>query len=175
MRQVSIAVALFLFTFRAAAAGTFTEQALDRAQMTAAVKAAGIPAPPTWAAKSYAVLKRSELVTFQALFLARLSKDGIPVNLASGRSGWQARFNCWAFCEAFVSDASKALVRDLFHSWSPAERPAIIPFAFTKGDGGCHAIVLILTDAGPVWWDPQIGEHRALTPAELASIWYPQA
>jgi hypothetical protein len=154
-------------------AAHFSEQALSRDQMTAAVLGVGIRAVPQWAALNYAPMRRAELTTFQAMFRARLSKAGVPVSYAA--SGWQARFNCWAFCEAFVVEASLALMLEQHHSWSKAERPAIIPFAFTRADGACHAILLIITDAGPVWWDPQTGEHRNLTAAELASVWYPEA
>lgn len=156
-------------------ASLFTDRALDRDQMAAAVKSAGVPYAPAWAAKSYAVLNRAELVTFQALFLARLSKAGIPVSLPTGRSGWQPRFNCWSFCQAFIVEASYALTLELFHSWSPAERAAIVPCAVRMGDGTIHALLLILTDQGPLWWDPQAGQHRPLTPTELSTIWFPQS
>jgi hypothetical protein len=80
-----------------------------------------------------------------------------------------------------VNEAGKQLAREEWHAPVPQAKrdsviavlPAAFLVAYIKESGNAHAVALVLTDAGPVWLDPQSGPV-ALTPTELITVFYPQ-
>lgn len=121
----------------------------------------------------YAELRRSELPVLHALFLAHLNKLGLPARITAPGARWDVRLNCYGLSRAFVAFANAQLCLERWHSSSCAPMPAMAITCYVTRNGGRHAIVLIVTDDGPLFWDPQSGPVE-LTPAELASRWYPQ-
>jgi hypothetical protein len=163
------------------ARGMATGQVLDRMQLLSAVDramAGKVHVPVTFSSGSYAEVRREWIKGFMERFRADLSRKDVPVNLWRGDTGWRPNFNCTAFTDLFLGNAAAELMRDLWHSSVQAERPAIVAVWYTPEDGPvdpvshrrpAHSVVLVLTDQGPVFVDPQRGEVR-LTDRELATV-----
>lgn len=136
-------------------------------------------------AQSYAQIRASELPAFTQRYRNFLFGPlGVPISEVSYRTGWTPRFNCVFFSEAYVLLAGAELNGVSFHSWVAADRPAVFVTFYTpdngpvddKGNRIHHSIVLLLTDEGPKFIEPQMswtatGEVK-LSPAELASVYY---
>lgn len=157
---------LFLTLTVALTAELFTPRALSVDDVYAGMRAAGVPVMPGLAARHYAEVERKALVGFHADFWWALSKRGLVRH--------DLRFNCFAISWAFVTEASHVLWREKWSEDSPVWRPAIFPVSYVKADGNGHCLLLVLTNAGPVWWDAQAGLARPLTKLELGTVWYPQ-
>lgn len=136
---------------------------------------------------SYAEVSSVWLASYQSTFQARLFAEGVTVNLPSGSSGWATTFDCVQFDEAFLTYAAEQYHRDAFYTADPAPALAIVrveyirdtdlryaasikPSAAPEG----HAILLIVTEMGPKWYDPQTG-FVTLSATEKASIYRKQA
>ena len=152
----------------AIAGDVFTAKVLDRTEMNRRLVAAGIPVDrlPMYAADHYAEFNRAELMSFYAQFRRRADKRLVRHD---------DRFNCFAYSWAMVTEASFTAAHELWHSYTPAWRAAMVPVSYVTEEGKGHCVLLILTNEGAVWWDPQAGLARPLTAMELATVWYPQA
>lgn len=167
----------FLFLLAVAslpAADLFTATLYTPDEVRAALQSAGIPAArlPNLGGTQYAQVSRGQLLTFNALVSHRLFK----------RFGtrWDSRFCCQSRAWHFVTEASLELASQ---KWTPSgsqegvyERPAVIPVAYhvALNGGRGHEVLVVMTDAGPVWWDPAKGEIPTPSAAELATVFYPQ-
>lgn len=136
-----------------------------------------------FSADRYAIVRRGWISGFLDRFRADLSRKDVPVSQISGDSGWRAGFNCTAFTDLFLGNAGAELMVDQWHSPRQADRPAIVAVWYTPDDSRvdaqtqrrpAHSIVLILTDDGPVFVDPQRGEVR-LSANELRTITHRRA
>jgi hypothetical protein len=139
--------------------GTITRDGAARVMALAGVPGNRIP---QMAGSHYVTFRRDELVAFLAVVKHRLSKEY--------GARWDVRFNCYAITRNFVNEAGKQLARG---DSVIAVLPAAFLVAYIKESGNAHAVALVLTDAGPVWLDPQSGPV-ALTPTELITVFYPQ-
>lgn len=148
------------------------------AQVDIAVPPGQCVAPVVFSASHYAEVRHRWIIGFLKRFRADLSRKDVPVGSMSNGPGWQTRFNCTAFTDLFLGNASAELMVDLWHARSDAERPAIIAIWYTpdrapvdarSGQRLQHSVVLIVTDSGPVFVDPQVGEV-ILSPRELRTI-----
>jgi hypothetical protein len=145
-----------------------------------------VSVPVQFSSLHYAEVDSHWIPGFMDRFRSDLFRQGVPVNLATGKTGWQERFNCTGFTDLFVGEAGAELMVSLWQSRLQVERPAILVVWFLPDDprrGAApaaagprpgHAVVLILTEAGPKWWDPQSGEIH-LSSTELSSIYHRRA
>lgn len=159
-----------LLTLPCAHAGTFTGKVYNASEVRRIMAAEGIPRLPSFAGTHYAEFSRAELVTFHAVARHRISREFGPQ--------WNDRLNCFGLCWSFVDAATKASAKERFHAPLPepeaVERPAVI-LVCLKWNGESHALLLLLTDEGPVWLDPQAGIVRKPTAKEMDTVWYPSA
>ncbi len=147
------------------------------AQVDIAVPPGQCVAPVVFSASHYAEVRHRWIIGFLKRFRADLSRKDVPVGSMSNGPGWQTRFNCTAFTDLFLGNASAELMVDLWHARSEAERPAIIAIWYTpdrapldaRGQRLQHSVVLVVTESGPVFVDPQVGEV-ILSPRELRTI-----
>lgn len=136
---------------------------------------------------SYAEVSSVWLASYQATFQARLFAEGVMVNLPAGKSGWDVSFDCIQFDLAFLTYSAEQYHRDTFYTASPASALAIIRIEYVRDtdlryaaslkppaapEG--HAILLIVTEMGPRFYDPQTG-FVTLSTAEKASVFRKQA
>ncbi|MDP2137726.1 MAG: hypothetical protein Q8J74_07710 [Candidatus Didemnitutus sp.] len=147
------------------------------AEVDKAVPPGQCVAPIAFSASHYAEVRHRWIIGFLKRFRADLSRKDVPVGSMTYGSGWQTRFNCTAFTDLFLGNASAELMVDLWHARSEAERPAIIAIWYTpdrapvdaRGQRLQHSVVLVVTESGPVFVDPQAGEV-ILSPRELSTI-----
>lgn len=134
--------------------------------------------PVTFSADRYALVRHSWVAGFLERFRQDLSRKEVPVCDARGDTGWRQGFNCTAFTDLFLGNAGAELMVDQWHHTEQADRPAIIALWYTPDRAKvdprtnrrpAHSIVLILTDDGPVFVDPQSGEIQ-LSPRELDTV-----
>lgn len=162
------------------ARGMVTGQVLDRISLLNAANNAmtGAAAPVQFSASQYALVRRTWIDGFLERFRADLSRKDVPISTNRGDSGWRTGFNCVAFTDLFLGNAAAEMMVDQFHERVQADRPAIIAIWYTPekgtvnprtGQRDAHSIVLILTDQGPVFVDPQRGQIQ-LTQAELNTV-----
>ena len=159
--------------------GTFGAT-ITRAAALEQLRAAGIPASrlPASSGTHYVLLRHDELGLFTAKVRNHLYKYFGP--------GWDVRFNCFSFARHLVSLADLTLATEDWHAPVPrakrddivAFRPATLvvcylPHGVVDPSRSGHAVNLILTDRGPVWYDPQHGSIPRPTDAELATVYYP--
>lgn len=181
-----IAAAWALLPLDAQAGRMTTGKIIDRfalLQETDRAMAGRAIVPVTFSADRYAVVRRSWIDGFLARFRDDLSHKDVPVSNLTGDSGWRSGFNCTAFTDLFLGDAAAELMVDQWHSSDQADRPAIIALWYTPDSSRidprthrrpAHSVVLILTDVGPVFVDPQRGEIQ-LSSAELQSVTHRRA
>lgn len=144
------------------------------------LKKAGIPGHrlPGFSGTHYVLFRKAELGTFTAKVRNHLYKFYGP--------RWDVRFNCFSFARHFVSQADLLLASEDWHAPVSrvkrdditAFRPAVLVVCYQPGGvidpaRSAHAVNLILTDDGPVWYDPQKGAIPRPTDAELATVYYP--
>ncbi len=174
MKALFYCLFLSVAALPAVAADLFTSRVYTRQEFHAQLLAVGVPANrlPGLAGTHYAQFVRAEVPTFHALTRYRLSKRYGP--------RWNERFNCYGISWLFVTEATLELAAEKFYTHLPTpsavERAALLVISYNQGGPGgqAHSINLFLTDAGPLWWDAQKGEVAALTPAEAATVFWPQ-
>lgn len=116
--------------------------------------------------------------------LAQVRADALPAMYSNFRAElfrlgvvkWDVRYDCNHFAAFFCALANAKFYAANFHSATPAQSLALAEYWYRPGAGAAgHAIVLALTDRGPLWLEPQTGALLApgqlltLTPAEIAS------
>lgn len=160
-------------------AAVYTERVLSREEFVASIRSV-TPMVPFCAGRAYAVVDEAALAELLAGFRMSLSRSGLGV-AANGRGSWDTRFNCYALAWGYITQASIELAREKWHSYSAATRPAMVAVSYrpdapaAAGEQNvAHTVVLVVTERGPVFIDPQLGEV-ALSAHELATVFYPQA
>ena len=152
--------------------GTITREALCRSLIEAGVPASRLP---LLGASHYVLVRRSEVSSLIKLAHYRLSRDLGP--------RWDQRFNCLSFAWNLVNEATKELAREDWHAPVPAAkrdsviaiRPAVVAISYLQNGGqSAHAINLIATDEGLVWYDPQNG-REVRPPRDLETVFYPDS
>jgi len=152
-------------------------QETDRAMAGRAV------VPVTFSADRYALVRHSWINGFLERFREDLSRKEVPVSELRGDSGWRQGFNCTAFTDLFLGNAAAELMVDQWHDRVQADRPAIVAVWYTPDNAKvdartrrrpAHSVVLILTDTGAVFVDPQRGEIN-LSPSELRTVTHRRA
>ncbi|MBA3850610.1 MAG: hypothetical protein C0502_11560 [Opitutus sp.] len=152
-------------------------------RMTDRVMESGAVVPVLFSADRYAVVRRGWIAGFLNRFRDDLSRKNVPVSLPQGDSGWRTGFNCTAFTDLFLGNAAAEMMVDQWHSDAQADRPAIVAVWYTPDTAPidprtkrrqAHSVVLILTDAGPVFVDPQSGVVN-LTRTELLTVTHRRA
>lgn len=159
MRSLLLSLLLAASAAAAPSSATFNGET-DRAGMFAAWRQAAPEALPfpVLGTYRYAIVRRSALVDVTAEVRRRLSKAyGIGVSIVTGSTGWNPRFDCEAFAMAYSLELRARLMRELWHSDEPATRPAVFIFGHLTGPEKGHALLMILTDEGPVFVDPVVG------------------
>lgn len=134
--------------------------------------------PVTFSADRYALVRHSWISGFMERFRDDLSRKDVPVSTVTGDSGWRSGFNCTGFTDLFLGNAAAELMVDQWHNAEHADRPAIVAVWYTPDNARidvrthhrqAHSIVLIFTDTGAVFVDPQRGEVT-LSASELRTI-----
>lgn len=128
-----------------------------------------------FSAADYVEVKREWIGGFMRRFRSELFRKNVPVN--SARGGWQTRFNCTAFTDLFIGNAGTEMMTEQWQSGQSTARPAILALWYipdngpreSNGSPQRHCITLVLTDGGPVFVDPQVGEVK-LSQNELRTI-----
>jgi hypothetical protein len=168
---------ILLLPVAALASETFTDATVDAHGLGAEFRKF---APQARAAlqpqdRTYAVVRRAALTEVNAMSLYKLTRHyGIGGSRTLGTSGWEKRFNCEDFLLGFIVELRSRMHREFFHSRSAATRPACQYVGFVQDENGRgHAILFIVTDTGPVWWDPVAGEVT-LSETEVRSIFLPR-
>lgn len=110
---------------------------------------------------SYAQVNSAWLKAFYSEFRDELFRQGV--------TKWDARFDCNHFASYYAALAQTKFYAANFQSWTTAQTLAVGPFWY-QSPRGYHAIVLALTERGPVFIEPQTGAELRLSPAELASV-----
>jgi hypothetical protein len=134
--------------------------------------------PVTFSADRYALVRHSWISGFLERFRQDLFRKDVPVNQLRSDTGWRRGFNCTAFTDLFLGNAAAELMVDQWHEREQADRPAIVAVWYTPDHSkpdpqtkrrAAHSVVLILTDSGAVFVDPQRGEIN-LSPTELRTV-----
>jgi hypothetical protein len=178
---VVVALAALALPSPAQAGRMTTGKVIDRVVLlreTDRAMAGRAPVPVTFSADRYALVRHSWIGGFLQRFRQDLSRKDVPVSELRGDSGWRQGFNCTAFTDLFLGNAAAELMVDQWHEQEQADRPAIVAVWYTPDNAKvdprtrrrpAHSVVLILTDSGAVFVDPQSGEIQ-LTPAELRTV-----
>ncbi len=146
--------------------------------------AAALVGPPTINSASYAEVSNAWLSSYSTMsaFKADLFKRGVISSTFTGASGWDVTFDCVYFCHAFITYAQEEYHKAAERVTNPPPGLAIIWIEYYRdsdladaaahhkeADG--HAILLVLTDHGPIFFDPQTG-IVTLSPTEVNSIFF---
>lgn len=167
----------------------FTGRVLTPSQLSIQCIFAGMSPlePVVTESLTYAEVSSTWLASYQSTFQARLFAEGVMVSVSSGSSGWDVDFDCVAFTLAFITYAQEQYHRDAFYTAHPAPALAIIRIEYVRDSDlryaaslkppaapEGHAILLIITEMGPRFYDPQTG-FVTLSTIEKASIFRKQA
>lgn len=154
-------------------AATYDTPPVDTAAVLAGYRSvtlglAKLPALPVTAAgvtAYWAPVKQSDLAMIWADYRRHVFKIFGP--------NWDPRFDCEADAMAFAIELRARLANELYRTGSPARRPACFMACYIRnGTRDAHAVLFILTDTGPTFYDPAKGGMVVLMPGELASIYY---
>jgi hypothetical protein len=109
---------------------------------------------------AYAQVNSAWLKEFYADFRAEIFRQGV--------TKWDERFDCNHFAAYYVALAQTRFYLATFHSRTKAQSLAVATYWYTRPTGR-HAIVIALTERGPVFIEPQTGAEVRLTPAEKST------
>ena len=118
----------------------------------------------------YAEVDSTKLGAYYTHFLSVFS-------LATGQNAphWDANASCTAFADLYADLAKCEYYQLEFRTVTQATAPAVGSVWYVKDDNRQgHAIVMVLTERGRLFIEPQTGAVVTLTPAEIASIWHAQ-
>lgn len=169
---ITALVGLVAALIPAQAASLFTERVYDFGEVVSAVRVIANCDTKVSSFGPYAEVRYDSIPKLREDFLRFLSGQGIPVSVIRGKSGASERFNCTAFVNSFLGYTQGRLMRELFQSESKAVRPAIFTVYYhVNGETDkMHAIVLMLTDKGAKWQDPQTLTESHLSDIEVKNI-----
>ena len=114
----------------------------------------------------YAVVNSNSLQSFYDNFRDVLSKQGLVK--------WDARFDCNHFSSLYIALAQSKYTVAAWNSSTPAQSLAMAEIWYNK-DGiknNGHAVVLIITENGPIYIEPQTGQQIQLSDVEKNSIFF---
>lgn len=158
---VALAVALLL----ALAACSRTDTASPAA---GTVGAHELPLPGFIGDETYARVRAAAIPALNDDFLATLSRQGM-----SGR--WDRRFDCNRFAALWIGLAQARYAVEQWHS-KVAPQALALGEVWYRPDGAPpgtgHAIVAAVTDAGPLFIEPQTGAIVHLSASERRSIYF---
>ena len=115
--------------------------------------------------KSYAEVDRDWLLRSYDLWRSEIHSLGV--------TKWDPRFNCVHFSQHFVAWLQIRYYLQTFHTpGAPADGLAAGVFAYRRqADGTGHALLIVLTQNGREFFEPQTGKFVTLTPDEIKSSW----
>jgi hypothetical protein len=103
-------------------------------------------------------------------FHNKLHKDFI----SNGIVDWEDSFDCSKFAAAYCAAAQMEYYKSISSKWKSGMATALgvgeIWYVTPNGRG--HAVVLVLSDVGSLYIDPQTGKIVELTPEEEKSIYF---
>lgn len=168
----------------------FTGTFYTRSELASQCIIAGVEplAPPILTqADTYAVVSYHWLSTCMPAFQKDLFAHGVMASTLTGSSGWTSTFNCVSMTRAFLTFAAYQYNADAFRTPSAPPFLGIVIVTYTRDTDATyaaslpdhptpeqHQIVLVITEIGGIWFDPQIG-ITSLSAAEKASISFKQA
>lgn len=124
-----------------------------------------IPLPATLSISNYLEVNSAAIPGLMAAYHQELFNVGV-VN-------WNERFNCTDFTDFFLGYAGAETMVQTFHSAEPAAKPAIFALWYhpnTEIEG--HSIIVIITEKGLIYIDPQGDTPTHLTKQELLSVYH---
>lgn len=115
--------------------------------------------------KSYAEVDRGWLLRSYDLWRTEIHSLGV--------TKWDPRFNCVHFSQHFVAWLQLRYYLQTFHARGvTADGLAVGVFAYKREpDGSGHALLIVLTQNGREFFEPQTGQFVTLTPDEIKSSW----
>lgn len=161
-RIISYALGAFVLAF---AACSRTDTASPAA---GTVGAHELPLPGFIGDESYARVRASAIPSMHEDFAATTHRQGLPAR-------WDRRFDCNRFAALWIGLAQARYAVEQWHSKTAPQALALAevwyrPDGATPGTG--HAIVAAVTDAGPLFIEPQTGALVVLSAAEQHSIYF---
>jgi hypothetical protein len=132
-----------------------------------------ISLPPTLSTQNYLEVDQSALPVLIDSYRQELFNQGIAISDITGQSGWDTRFNCTDFTDYFLGYAGAKVMVQLSNSWSVGQKPAIFALWYLP-DGAKigHSIVVVITNKGIIFIDPQLQNPVTLTLTERASVYH---
>lgn len=109
----------------------------------------------------YSQVNSAWLKDFYPTFRAEIFRQGVVK--------WDDRFDCNHFASYYVALAQTQFYLAAWRSGTPAQSLAIGQFWYVRKSGIGHALVVALTERGPVFIEPQTGAEVKLTPEERAA------
>ena len=154
---------------------------LSRAEVTQKLSQLLPGKSATLSAQNYLEVRAVALPALINAYRYELSSLGVGVSDVTGNSGWDVRFNCTDFTDLFLGFSGSQVMRQLWTSSTEGQKPAIFAVWYVRdkspvptgpGSGRRHSIVLVLTDKGPVFLDPQEQDPVMLSTQEKASAYH---
>lgn len=104
----------------------------------------------TFGDRSYAQVNSAALPALYADFRAEIFRKGV--------TKWDDRFDCNHFASYYVALAQTKFYLDNFHASTPAQSLAVGTYWY-QSPAGPHAIIVAITERGPVFIEPQTGDE----------------
>lgn len=132
------------------------------------VRAHELPLPGFIGDETYARVRAAAIPALHDDFAATVHRQGLPAR-------WDRRFDCNRFAALWIGLAQARYAVEQWHSKAAPQALALAevwyrPEGATPGTG--HAIVAAVTDAGPLFIEPQTGAIVHLSATERASIYF---
>ena len=110
---------------------------------------------------SYAEVNAAWLKSYYDSFRSSLFREGVVK--------WDGRFDCNHFASFYVALAQIKFFNENFHGGTRAQTLAVGECWFMQTPITAHAVVMAITDLGPIYIEPQTGQQIALSTAQIAS------
>lgn len=111
---------------------------------------------------AYAEVNSASLRTYYDTFRSEIFRQGV--------TKWDERFDCNHFASYYVALAQTKFYLAQFQSRTTAQTLALGTYWY-QSPRGPHAIVVAITERGPIYIEPQTGGELILTPAQQSSAW----
>jgi len=112
-----------------------------------------------WGDESYAVVSSAAIPALYEKYKSALFKDGV--------AHWDSRFDCNHFASYFVAKTQTDYFISTFQSNTKAQSLAMGTVWFIDGPKSCHAVVVFITEKGPVFVEPQNGSEIKVDPKTI--------
>jgi hypothetical protein len=115
---------------------------------------------------NYAVVNSQSLQSFYDNLSSILSEQGLVK--------WDSRFDCNHFSSLYIALAQSKWAVAAWNSNTPAQSLALAEIWYNRGGvkNNGHAIVLAVTENGPIYIEPQTGQQIILSEVEVNSIYF---